>query len=145
MITVQKLTINDLPELAVLYRELMSQPTDLAAMTATFHWMEKNPAYLVLVAKLDQTVVGSLMGIVCRELLGECKPFMVVENVIVSSNHRRMGIGRLLMEKIERLARKLDCSLIEFCSGSHRKGAHRFYESLGYDPDEVRGFRKWLK
>jgi GNAT superfamily N-acetyltransferase len=145
MITVQKLTITDLPELAVFYQELMSQPTDLTAMTRTFHWMENNPAYLILAAKLDRVLAGSLMGIVCRELIGECKPFMVVENVIVSSSHRRMGVGRALMTEIERLARELDCSLIEFCSGSHREAAHRFYESLGYGPDVVRGFRKWLR
>jgi GNAT superfamily N-acetyltransferase len=145
MLTVQKLTQSDLPELAVLYQELMDEATNLKAMSATFQWMEDNPAYTVLVAKLGGTLVGSLMGIVCRELLGQCRPFMVVENVIVAADRRRMGVGRALMTEIERLARERNCSLIQFCSSMHRKEAHRFYESMGYGPDVVRGFRKWLK
>jgi GNAT superfamily N-acetyltransferase len=145
MITIEKLTEADLPQLAVLYRELTSEPSDLAVMTATFHLMETNPDYTVLVAKSDGAVIGSLMGITCRELLGECQTFMVIENVVVSPGHRRMGIGRLLMAEIERLACELNCSLIQFCSGMQRQAAHRFYESMGYGPDVVRGFRKWLQ
>jgi predicted N-acetyltransferase YhbS len=144
MITIQKLTAADLPELAVLYQELMSEPTNDAAMAATFEWMAANSDYLTLVAKLDGAVVGSLMGIVCRELVGRCRPFVVIENVIVAPDRRRMGVGRALMTEIEHLARERDCSMIEFCSGSHRKEAHRFYESLGYGLDVVQGFRKWL-
>lgn len=40
--------------------------------------------------------MGSLMGVANRELIGECRPFMVIENVIVSNKHRRMGIGKML-------------------------------------------------
>jgi GNAT superfamily N-acetyltransferase len=145
MLTVQKLTQSDLPELAVLYQELMGEPTNLEAMSATFQRMEANPAYLVLVAKLNGVVVGSLMGIVCLELVGPCNPFMVVENVIVAAGQRRIGVGRLLMREIERLARERNCSLIEFCSSGNRKDAHRFYESMGYGLGVVQGFRKWLE
>jgi GNAT superfamily N-acetyltransferase len=144
MLTIQKLTQSDLPELAVLYQELMDESTNLEIMTATFQWMAANQAYYVLVAKSDEAVAGSLMGIVCWELLGRCRPFMVIENVIVAPDYRRMGVGRALMTEIERLAREQDCSLIEFCSSSKRKDAHRFYESMGYGLDVVQGFRKWL-
>jgi GNAT superfamily N-acetyltransferase len=144
MLTIQKLTQSDLPELAVLYQELMDESTNLEIMTATFQWMAANQAYYVLVAKSDEAVAGSLMGIVCWELLGRCRPFMVIENVIVAPDYRRMGVGRALMTEIERLAREQDCSLIEFCSSSTRKDAHRFYESMGYGLDVVQGFRKWL-
>jgi GNAT superfamily N-acetyltransferase len=144
LISIKRLTAADLPELAALYRELTDEPADGVAMAATFEWMAANPDYLVLIAKLDGAVVGSLMGIVCRELLGQCKPFMVIENVVVAPNRRRMGIGRALIVEIERLARARECSLIEFCSAGHRKEAHRFYESLGYGLNVVRGFRKWL-
>jgi ribosomal protein S18 acetylase RimI-like enzyme len=144
MIVIRKLTPTDLPELAALYQELMDEPTDGAAMAATFEWMAANPDYLTLVAQLDGAVVGSLMGIVCRELVGRCRPFMVIENVIVAPDRRRIGVGRALMTEIEHLARERGCSIIEFCSSSHRKEAHRFYESLGYSLDVVQGFRKWL-
>lgn len=56
----------------------------------------------IICAKYNGEVVGSLMRVANRELIGECRPFMVIENVVVSDHCRRMGIGKLLMEHIEK-------------------------------------------
>ncbi|HOV70464.1 MAG TPA: GNAT family N-acetyltransferase, partial [Clostridia bacterium] len=59
------------------------------------------------------------MGIVC---VGSCRPFMVLENVIVSQPYRRTGIGRKLMEYIEKYARSVNCNYyIMFVSRANRK------------------------
>jgi len=84
------------------------------------------------------------MGIVCEELYGECRPFMVVEDVIVDQNHRRQGIGSLLMRELERRAIVRDCAYIIFVTEQDRTTAHAFYASLGYSPDKYRGFKKRL-
>jgi GNAT superfamily N-acetyltransferase len=97
-----------------------------------------------LVARQNDRLAGSVMGIVCEELYGECKPFMVVEDVIVDQNHRRQGVGSLLMRELERLAITRDCAYIIFVTEQDRTTAHQFYESLGYNPDKYRGFKKRL-
>jgi GNAT superfamily N-acetyltransferase len=82
------------------------------------------------------------MGIFCLDLVGECKPFMVIENVIVSKRVRRQGIGKKLMHKIEEIAKERGCSYTIFVSGEERKEAHLFYEKLGFKEENVVGYRK---
>lgn len=82
------------------------------------------------------------MGIICYDLVGECKPFMVIENVIVSPNVRRQGIGKKLMLGIEKIAKERDCYYMIFVSGEQRIEAHVFYEKLGFKEENVEGYRK---
>jgi predicted N-acetyltransferase YhbS len=130
--------------LAALLAELAGKPTNKESMLNNFEWMEKNGDYYVLGAKRDQKLAGSIMGIICRDLVGECQPFLVVENVIVSNQFRGQGIGKRLMLEMEKIGRKRDCHYIMFVSGAQRRDAHQFYESLGYKLDVVQGFKKYL-
>jgi GNAT superfamily N-acetyltransferase len=144
MVSIEPIKIQDLKELAKLYRQLAGKKTGGRRMKQNFEWMQSNPDYLVLGAKSEGKLMGSLMAVVCHDLVGECRPFMVVENVIVSRGHRRQGIGRRLMRTVERIARQRHCYYIMFVSKSRRTDAHRFYESLGYRLDVVQGFKKVL-
>jgi ribosomal protein S18 acetylase RimI-like enzyme len=144
MIAIKPIERSDLRDSASLFAELSGKPTNKESMLNNFEWMEKNGDYYVLGAKLDQRLAGSIMGIVCRDLVGECKPFMVVENVIVSNQFRGQGIGKRLMLEMEKIGRKRDCHYIMFVSGAQRRDAHQFYESLGYKLDVVQGFKKYL-
>lgn len=114
------------------------------AITKTFEIIKDNPDYIILCAKADNRVVGSVMGVVCYELFGKCLPFMVVENVVVLNDYRNRGIARKLMLRLEECALQRYCSTILFVSSAHRFGAHKLYESLGYGIDKVNGYRKRL-
>lgn len=143
MISIQLATVSDILSLSNLFEELAGITTDISKMNDQFILMESDPAYVVLVAK-EEIVVGSVMGVICRDLVGDCNPFMVVENVIVSFEYRGKGIGRKLIQRIEEIAIKNRCNYIMFVSRSDRKDAHRFYESIGYGLDVVQGFKKFL-
>ena len=69
---------------------------------------------------------------------------MVIENVIVSEEYRRLGIARKLMDNIEKIAMEKNCSFIILVTGMHRKWAHDFYESVGFKRDMVKGYKKFL-
>lgn len=144
MVTVRTATVNDLESLAQLYEELSGEKTNLYKMKKSFKLMELNLDYVVLLVKEGDLVVGTVMGIICLDLVSECKPFMVIENVIVKSAWRGRGIGKMLMEEIEEIGRKRDCYYTMFVSSGHRKEAHKFYKSIGYDLDLVQGFKKFL-
>lgn len=144
MLTLQPATVDDLESLAQLFEELSGEETDRCKMKENFRLMESNPNYVVLTAKEDNLVIGSVMGIICLDLVRQCRPFMVIENVIVKSAWRGRGIGVKLMEEIEAIGRQRSCYYTMFVSGGHRKGAHQFYESIGYDLDLVQGFKKYL-
>lgn len=113
-------------------------------MRQAFRRLEKNKNYTFLGVKHEDNLVGSVMGILCEELYGECRPFMVVEDVIVDQACRRRGIGSLLMRKIEERATRCNCSYLMLVTDSSRHEAYGFYGSLGYHPEKYRGFKKYL-
>jgi len=144
LLTLQFATGDDLESLAQLFKELSGEETDLCKMKENFRLMESNLNYVLLTAKEDNLVVGSVMGIICLDLVRQCKPFMVIENVVVKDAYRGRGIGAKLMEEIEKIGRKRACYYTMFVSGGHRKEAHQFYAAIGYDLDIVQGFKKYL-
>ena len=136
---------DDLAELSSLYEELSGLKTEPVKMAARFQEIKADPRCILLGVKLDGHLVGSAMGILCRDLVGGCRPFMVVENVIVSQAARRKGIGKALMLALEEQAASHDCYYVMFVSAAMRREAHEFYASLGYELDVVRGFKKYMR
>jgi GNAT superfamily N-acetyltransferase len=58
---------------------------------------------------------------------------MVVQSLVVDSAMRRSGIGRLLMERIEHVARSMCCDTVALSSQISRNDAREFYKRLGYE------------
>lgn len=144
MITIRSIKENELLALSQLYQELMGQQTNQLKLEQVYRTIQHNEQYIILGAFDEEQLVGSLMGIICHDLVGDCKPFMVIENVIVSPVVRRQGVGKKLMQEIENMARQRDCYYIIFVSGEQRKEAHQFYERLGFKDEKVEGYRKHL-
>ena len=138
------MTEDDLESLAGIYKQFWEEDSCRDKMRASFRKLSKNPNYLFLGAKHNGRLVGSAMGIICEELYGECKPFMVIEDVIVDRSHRRKGIGAELMVELERRAVERGCAYIILVTDQDRADAHRFYQSLGYNGEKYKGFKKRL-
>ena len=144
MIKIRKIKRKDLSQLNELLSQLAGDIADLEKMKKIFKKIDKNKNYYLFGAFENDLLVGSIMGVLCYDMVMNCKPFMVMENMIVKKEKKRLGIGRLLLEKLEKIAYKNKCIFIQFCSSSFRKEAHRFYESMGYHPDEVKEYRKFM-
>jgi len=145
MITIEKITYNDIGDLVDLYEELLGRETNLEKFNENFNLINSNQNYILLGAKdKDKCLVGSILGIICYDLGGECKPFMVIENLIVKSGCRGLGIGKKLMTFTEEYAIERNCYFTMLVSAYKRKEAHKFYESIGYGEDVVKGFKKYL-
>ena len=86
---------SDLNMVSSLYKELSNQEQNLKCMKNEFKRMKNNPDYFLIGAKISDRLVGSAMGIICTDLFGECRPFMVIENVIVSNGSTKKGIGEI--------------------------------------------------
>ena len=144
MVKIEKLEFEDLEGLKELYEDAFGSVTDLKKMMQTFDKIKNESNHVILCAKENKKVVGSVLGVICNELIGQSTPFMVLEDVAVLRSHRRMGIAKRLMIEIEKYATLNSCNMILFVSSSHREGAHKLYESLGYGIDKVKGYRKRL-
>ncbi|WP_438447175.1 GNAT family N-acetyltransferase [Gorillibacterium sp. sgz5001074] len=143
---IRRIEEQDVTALGELYRELTGEASDPHRMRDVYEVIRKDPQYY-LIGAFDSRdgLVGSVMGIVCYDLVKACRPFMVVENVVVAASCRGRGIGKALMLELERIAASRGCSYAMLVSGIHRQEAHRFYDALGYGPDRAKGFKKELR
>lgn len=141
---IERLVEDDLPGLAKLFEQFWGENSSLKKMHNTYARMAVNPAYILLTAKQNDRLAGFAMGIICEELYGECRPFMVIEDLIVDKNMQRTGAGSALMQKLEKYATHHDCCQIIFVTEGERKEALRFYQSLGYEYEPYKGFKKPL-
>lgn len=143
-ISIDLLGEKDLPGLKDLYEDAFGSKTDSEKMFEVYSQIQQNANQILLCAKENGKVIGSVLGVLCYELIGQCTPFLVIENVAVLNSHRRLGIAKKLMLEMEERAKLKKCNMILFVSSEHRSGAHKLYESLGYGIDKVNGYRKRL-
>ncbi|MBA3027858.1 MAG: GNAT family N-acetyltransferase [Desulfobacteraceae bacterium] len=142
---IERLSENDLVSLSEIFHQIWGEISSLEKMKSTFSRLKANPAYFLLAAKQDNELVGFAMGVICEELYGECKPFMVVEDVIVDQRQRQKGVGSALMRELEKYAKDCECCQIIFVTESNRKDALGFYNALGYEYEPYKGFKKIIK
>ena len=64
--------------------------------------------------------------------------------MIVDAGVRERGIGHLLMETADAIARETGCAFIEITAGRHRPDAQRLYEAVGYEAGVATYLRKRL-
>jgi ribosomal protein S18 acetylase RimI-like enzyme len=141
---IRALTADDMERLSELYCQFWREASDVPKMKASFHAMQGNRAYILLGAEEDGKLAGSVMGVVCQELYGDCAPFLVVEDMIVDEGQRKRGVGRLLFEELEKQAVQRGCAQVILVTEADRKDACGFYESLGFHPTANRGYKKKL-
>ena len=140
-IHIEKATAADLPALQLLYIQLCEEKIDLAKAAAVLHNMLAQENYHLLVARESTgRAIGTAMGVLCLDLAYSCDPFMLIENVVVLEEFRAAGVGKRLMDELERIAQAAGCSLVMLVSGAARESAHTFYKNLGYA--EAKGFKK---
>lgn len=60
-----------------------------------------------------------------------------IMGIAVDASHKRQGIGRRLLEKVEEWAKETGAEGVRLVSGSTRVEAHTFYRSCGYSSDKM--------
>ncbi len=142
---IRNLKKSDMKQLNRLYRQFWNEESDISAMEMLSDKLEQDPAYMLLGAFDEQdTLIGSVMGIVCQELYGDCLPFLVLENMVVDEAARGKGIGRALVAELEDRARSAGCRQILLVTEKSRTDACSFYEALGFSR-ETTGYKKKIR
>jgi predicted nuclease with RNAse H fold/GNAT superfamily N-acetyltransferase len=127
---------SDLDALLSLYRELAGDqataaPGDRHSSESLLARILADPRRELAVAVVDGEVVGTADLLVVANLTYHGDPWAIVENVIVASTARRMGVGRALMKHLIELARAAGCCRLQLISGRHRSEAHELYRGMG--------------
>lgn len=118
--------------------------SDLDRMARQIEKLQQDPQKYLLAAidPENETICGSLLGVVFEDICEEGRPILLVENVAVLEEYQGKGIGKQMFEEIERWGKEMDCHYEILVSGMNRTGAHKFYNALGFI--EAKGFKKYL-
>ncbi|NCA66666.1 MAG: GNAT family N-acetyltransferase [Clostridia bacterium] len=140
---IRDLMQQDVSQLSLLYEQFWGDKSDLLKMKNELSIIKNENRHIILVAEINEKVVGSVMGIVCRELYGDCKPFLIVENMIVNKEIRRSGVGKGLLSELEKRAKNINCTQMILVTESDRIDACCFYEKYGFQKNN-KGYKKKL-
>jgi len=147
-VTIRSAGAGDVPRLVELLRlgalgqdgEDASDPDPYVAALAE---IESTPGSDVLVAVVDDEVVGMCQLIVMRHLHNRGGRCAELESVHVHPDLRDRGIGTRLVTEAVRTARDAGCYRVQLTSNRRRTDAHRFYERVGFQATHV-GFKLLL-
>lgn len=63
-----------------------------------------------------------------------CGKYIELDNVVVHSDHRSKGAGKMMSDFLEDKAKKLGCTMLSLDAYTTNFKAHRFYYNQGYGP-----------
>ena len=133
---------SDATRISELYRQLVGhlaitvQPERIATIAN-----DKNTG--LFVCEYQGEVRGTALVSLCADVMFRTQPFAVVENVVIDTTTRYLGLGRALLRHIEEFYLANDCSKIMLLSAIEREEAHRFFERAGFMGSKKRGFVKY--
>jgi len=144
MRTIRRAQAADAEAIASLYRELntLSTPIVLPERIAVIANSEHSH---LLVCEDSGEIIATALVCLCQDVMFDSQPFALVENVVVSADYKREGIGKSMMDYIEAFCLEQDCSKIMLQTSSGNRNARDFYTAMGYDPDAKIGFIKYRR
>lgn len=94
----------------------------------------------VIIAEVDGVRAGfAVFNVEHRQKSLNALPSKAIKitDIFVSEKYRKMGVGRALIDHIERLSNSLEVDSVKLNCWYANQGAYDFYRSLGYDVESV--------
>ena len=138
---IRKAKIKDLKDIAEIFRIESSKPpynkrrTSKKALKEML-WDFKNKD--IYVSILDEEIVGFVM--VQRD--SGIKNQLWINELWISKEYQSKGIGRKIMNEIERIYRKKGVKIFELVAHTQKGGALNFYKKINYKIDSSMVFMK---
>ncbi len=136
--TVRAATPSDLPGLLTLYQHLRPDDPAPSADAASAAWtdMLDMPGLTVFVAALagpPPALVATCTLFVLPNLTHGARPHAMIENVVTLATHRRLGLGRVVLDAAVAAAFAAGCYKVVLTTGSRQEETLRFYERAGFE------------
>ena len=139
-IEVREATTEDAADIQRLVRELAETVGDAPpveeAVSKRLGELLEAPSARVLVVENGRGVVGAVSFWIKPDL-AHGDTVVEVPMLVVAEDHRRTGVGRLLMEEVRSVASENGASLIELVATTANVAAREFYRSLGFVEADV--------
>ncbi|MFZ2161398.1 MAG: GNAT family N-acetyltransferase [Sideroxyarcus sp.] len=141
-------TADDLPQLADLLAELFTLESDFRPerdkQLRGLRMILDDPARgSVFVLRVDGKVAGMANALITIST-AEGERVLLLEDVIVRSEHRGGGLGRQLIEHVLNWARKQGMTRVTLLADRDNRPALDFYRKLGFEDSNMTVLRKKL-
>ena len=128
-IIIREMTLNDAKAVNILSSQLgytLSIEQTLQNINAV---LESND-HTAFVAEYENKIVGWIGA--SQAIMIEVMPHCEINGLVINQDHRGMGIGKLLIDKVKEWAREKNNNKIGLRCNVKRTEAHLFYEHLGF-------------
>jgi predicted N-acetyltransferase YhbS len=120
---------SDFQDICLLSKEL-GYECDEQKVKKRIKYILKNTKDIIFIAEQGDEVIGYIHGSPYELLFADS--LVNILGLVVNAQHRKLGVGGRLIEKLEGFAKENGFSGIRLVSGSDRLIAHKFYESHEY-------------
>jgi GNAT superfamily N-acetyltransferase len=138
-IALRRAVLADIPAIADLVTQL-GYPTGADVMESRLRRMLSLSHHTVVVAEGSGEVVG--VAGACVDHGVELDAYGRITALAVDAKRRGRGVGKLLVEHVERWCRERGADRVTLTSGHHRPDSHKFYKAIGYEATGLRFIKK---
>jgi ribosomal protein S18 acetylase RimI-like enzyme len=86
----------------------------------------------IILATTDSKIIGLVSYVFLERLNQSFREFWIPE-LVVSEEYRSHGIGKLLIQRCESIAKRKKCYRIRLESRNDRIDSHNFYKKIGFE------------
>ena len=129
-IKVRSANEKDLQSLVILAEEFIPGETDNRKRIAVLKQALRNPNYELLVAELEEEIVGFIDQWIIHDFTHGAK-LSYIHSLYVSSEHRRKGVASNLLQEAMKNARNMEVSEIHITTRFDNKPAINLYRKHG--------------
>ena len=112
------------------------KPPTEEAVRARLEELLDEPRARVLVAEIEAGIVGAV-SLWVKPDLAHGDTVVEVPMLVVAEDHRRTGVGKLLMDEVRNVASENGATQIELVATRSNVSAREFYRSLGFVEADV--------
>jgi predicted N-acetyltransferase YhbS len=128
-IFIRKIIDNDFKDIYILNQDLGYEYDEQKVKKRIEHIM-KNTKDVIFVAQQNNEVIGYIHGSPYELLYGDS--LVNILGFVVQNQYRSLGVGSILIERLECWSKENGFYGIRLVSGADRIIAHKFYEKHGY-------------
>ena len=128
-IIIREISVNDTKEVNALSKQL-GYPLSIEQTLQNIKTVLQSKDHTAFVAEHSNNIVGWIGA--SQAIMIEVMPYCEINGLVIDEDHRGMGIGKLLIDKVKQWAREKNNNKLGLHCNVKRKEAHLFYEHLGF-------------
>jgi GNAT superfamily N-acetyltransferase len=138
-ITIREMTANDAKAVNTLSTQL-GYPLSIEQTLQNIIAVLQSKDHTAFVAEYENEILGWIGA--SQAIMIEVMPYCEINGLVIDKDHRGMGVGKLLVNKVKQWAKEKNNNKVGLRCNVKRTEAHLFYEHLGFA--EIKQQKKFM-